>query len=211
VAAENVSSWAQYAEVATAPMFRFGVTNRGPWILSRRYGFPSFQAFLDSIPSGARVLDAGAGNSSFMERVATERPDVTCVALDIGYPAGEQLYEDLPNLRKVGADLTKLHASAIADSSFQLITSYGALVHLMNKKLEDCLDPSSDISKAATSILEMLAPDGIFRFGKVKPVPQRRSWLHRSAEIAYTPPGHHRQAAIRKIVELTPRYGLRDT
>jgi SAM-dependent methyltransferase len=72
-----------------------------PWVVE-----PLGSAFAD-IPGGARILDMGCGTGNYITALATARPDLTCIGVDISEPmllsgVGKQL--GIPLCR---ADITR--------------------------------------------------------------------------------------------------------
>jgi SAM-dependent methyltransferase len=135
------------------------MTQRGASTLSANYGFESVEACAGSLASGAHVLDAGAGASTFGQTLATMRPDIHWTNLDIGYTntaALAALQEGAPsNLTFVTGDIRRA-TQLFPHSIFDVVFSYWALNYLVGnharrgiRQLLDVTRPTGRLSVGA--------------------------------------------------------------
>lgn len=136
-------------------------TERPAEALAQRHGFENVAALAESLPSNARVLDAGAGASPFGREVAQLRPDVTWVNFDYSYndPAIlEDIQKSAPkNVEFVAGDVTKL-SEMYEPESFDAVFSYWLLPHLS-------LDNPEPAKEAARAIFDVTKQGGLMSIG----------------------------------------------
>jgi len=98
-------------------------------LLALRHGAESLTALVEQLPEDARVLDVGAGDSTFAPEAAVlgEHKGVQVTTVDI---AGTKQSEDpRPNLTHITGDATRLTELVEPDSQ-DLVTSYFMLPHM---------------------------------------------------------------------------------
>jgi hypothetical protein len=141
------------------------ITARTPTELAINYGYISREACLSSIPENARVMDVGAGLSSFGRFIARNREDVTVVNFDYAYYDSHlrrELDKKSPgNLEHVPLDIVKGPVAAWR-GDFDTGYSFWLLPHL---SLEKDITPAS---KAASNMLAMMKLTGELRVGPTR-------------------------------------------
>jgi ubiquinone/menaquinone biosynthesis C-methylase UbiE len=115
------------------PHEQISTTARSAEVLAQRHGAENLHAFADSLPRNARVLDVGAGDSTFGHGVTGLRKDVEWISLDHDPPLDE-LRESAPdNLHYITGNATELTDDFAADQ-FSYIASYWLLPHLSHQE-----------------------------------------------------------------------------
>ena len=80
--------------------------------------------YLNSLPMGAQILDAGCGAGGFLELMELENPNIASLGIDIGFPSS--FAAKAPFIR---GSVTSL---PFADNSFDLVTCSHVIEHLTN-------------------------------------------------------------------------------
>jgi ubiquinone/menaquinone biosynthesis C-methylase UbiE len=102
--------------------------------------------FMDRLPAGAQVLDAGCGAGVPVSQLLSERFQVTGV--DFSEAQIELARNHVPNARFLCEDMTKL---AFPDNTFDGIASYYAIIHV----------PREEHQALLANFYRMLKPNGI--------------------------------------------------
>lgn len=136
-------------------------TERNAELIARMHGFESVAQLAESLPQGARVLDAGAGASPFGKEVAALRPDITWTNYDYSYndPAIlDDVSRDAPdNVQYVPGDATRL-GSDYESETFDAVFSYWLVPHLS-------LDGPGPATAAAKGLFVVTKPKGYISIG----------------------------------------------
>ncbi|MGV9002023.1 MAG: class I SAM-dependent methyltransferase [Candidatus Saccharimonadaceae bacterium] len=136
-------------------------TERPAEMLAKKHGFENLALLAQALPTGAQVLDVGAGASPFGKEVASLRPDVAWVNFDYSYKDPAILAEvrqDVPsNVEHVAGDATKL-AEMYAPETFDAVFSYWLLPHLS-------IDDTEPAKEAAKAIFTVTKPGGLMSVG----------------------------------------------
>ena len=102
--------------------------------------------FMDRLPAGAQVLDAGCGAGVPVSQLLSERFQVTGV--DFSEAQIELARNHVPNARFLCEDMTKLD---FPDNTFDGIASYYAIIHV----------PREEHQALLANFYRMLKPNGI--------------------------------------------------
>lgn len=136
-------------------------THRPAELLARCHGYESLAQLAESLPTGAHVLDVGAGASPFGKEVAVLRPDVTWVNFDYSYrdpTIFDEVIKDAPdNIQHVAGDATRL-SEQYEPYSFDVVFSYWLLPHLS-------LDNTEPAKQVATAIFDVTKSGGLMSVG----------------------------------------------
>lgn len=138
-------------------------TSRSAGELAHRFGYLSVKSLAADLQPGARVLDAGAGQSNLGATVALLRPDIEWVNFDLRYNDPELLArasKDAPsNLRFVAGDIAELPAHFGPDH-FDRIFTYWLLPHLS-------LNDRRPAIVAVNNLLEVAKEDALIKAGPI--------------------------------------------
>ena len=140
------------------------VTARTSGELARSYGYPSIEACAESIPSGGKVMDVGAGRSSFGDKIARLRDDVTVVKFDYAY-YGNNLRRRLEN--RAPKNLEHIPLDIVCGNidkwrqTFDKGYSFWLMPHLSH-------ETTTPARRAATNMLAMMKQTGELRVGPTR-------------------------------------------
>ena len=91
--------------------------------------------FMERLPAGANVLDAGCGAGIPISQMLSEHCQVTCV--DFSEAQIELAKKNVPNATFLCEDMTSLD---FPDNSFDGITSYYAIIHIPREEHQQLLE-----------------------------------------------------------------------
>lgn len=135
-------------------------TRRSAKLLSRIYGFQTPEAFSQSLPDDAVVVDFGAGNSRFGAAIAELRPDIQWLNVDLrygsGYPSKRARSAAPANLQYIGADVL---SPCLRPASADRVLSNALLPHIAMTEEKLALD-------AIHNMGSLLKDDGEMMLGK---------------------------------------------
>lgn len=147
------------------------ITYRSSEELASRFGFTSVEYLAESIPSGEKVIDVGAGLSRLGHDVAGLRQDIEWVNFDVAYAQPDkdtkvrkrlgQLVVDAPdNLHYVAGSILN-PPEELKPKSFARIFSYWMLPYLIEN------DPHQGAA-AAWNMVRLGKTGGIIRVGPMR-------------------------------------------
>lgn len=143
------------------------MTRRAGRLLAVMYDYVGLSHMSRDLPQDAEILDVGAGLSDLGYKMASARPDITWINLDLRYGAtpvdqsSEEAIETLreqapPNLSYVGGDI--LNPPQDYRGRFAHVFSYRVLRHIADNGLDFGI-------LAARNMLEMAEPGGKLSVG----------------------------------------------
>lgn len=159
--------------------------------LSRAYGFETPQALAHSLPDGAFVVDVGSGKSKFGNTIATLRPDIHWVNIDMRNGSARSMHrlqaKAPSNVQYVGGDVLKL---PIAPATAQRVYTTALLPHIE-------LTSPELAQEAFIGMAELLADEGILAYNGFSA--SRNSARHITAAEFHADPTGVSQLAIEQM------------
>lgn len=107
--------------------------------------------FLDSLPSGAVVLDAGCGDGTpILRRLVERSPDARTVGLDVSATQVDLAAEHAPGATVLQGDFTRL---PLADATVDAVVACYSLVHVPADEHRQAIDEFARVGRPGGRVL----------------------------------------------------------